>query len=832
MDGTVIFSPTVANSYVYIGALNSPFYQLNASNVSQQIANFTVSSYSTASSSAVANGYVYLQMTDQFYQLNASNVSQQIASYGISSSSSGPSPAIANGYVYIGNQDYNFYQLNASNISLPNVCFESWSCGNWRSCSGGIQTRSCIDANACETTASKPAESQSCQEFFSSRRSEGGGESSVSKSFIEISPSKPVEMLISTSEMDLTSIVLNVNETITNSSIMIKSKTNNTNLKIGLPTGRIYQTFEVIATGINNTNIVNSTFNFRVNKTWLLENNITIHFKKDSYWLIENGIVGNIKLYRIPGGEADWTPLTTSFSKQDEKYYYFYSTSPGFSTFVIFFNKYDCLPNSARCSGTQVQLCLGNATWLETESCDYKCDNGKCIDGFSKSNQFYFLIILIIGATIIIVLAILRKTSQRKKKKEEKVLEKFSLQKISLLQKIKRNFKKHQKENEEKRILRKARQKRKLEERKEKLKEIKIETKAKVRKIFGLLKSTLQKLNPFQKIKIAFRRYQKKSEEKRILRKAKLHNREIEQRRIRIQEKNKQRRELQERKEELKKIKIEVKAKFREFFGLLNLNLRKFNPIQKIKKKLEKYQRKREERINLRELVRQKKRIEEKQGQIAKRNKQRRRLKKLKETKIETKAKVRKIFGLLKSTLQKLNPFQKIKIAFRRYQKKSEEKRILRKAKLHNREIEQRRIRIQEKNKQRRELQERKEELKKIKIEVKAKFREFFGLLNLNLRKFNPIQKIKKKLEKYQRKREERKMLKKIELQKRKIEQKRMQIQEQRKQIKELKERKKKTNPADFTLDNRNQIKREEIERKYRIEKLKQLKDRMNSNKK
>ena len=663
MDGTVIFSPTVANSYVYIGALNSPFYQLNASNVSQQIANFTVSSYSTASSSAVANGYVYLQMTDQFYQLNASNVSQQIASYGISSSSSGPSPAIANGYVYIGNQYYNFYQLNASNISLPNVCFESWSCGNWRSCSGGIQTRSCIDANACETTASKPAESQSCQEFFSSRRSEGVGESSVSKSFIEISPSKPVEMLISTSEMDLTSIVLNVNETITNSSIMIKSKTNNTNLKIGLPTGRIYQTFEVIATGINNTNIVNSTFNFRVNKTWLLENNITIHFKKDSYWLIENGIVGNIKLYRIPGGEADWTPLTTSFSKQDEKYYYFYSTSPGFSTFVIFFNKYDCLPNSARCSGTQVQLCLGNATWLETESCDYKCDNGKCIDGFSKSNQFYFLIILIIGATIIIVLAILRKTSQRKKKKEEKVLEKFSLQKISLLQKIKRNFKKHQKENEEKRILRKARQKRKLEERKEKLKEIKIETKAKVRKFF-------------QKIKRKLEKYQKEREERRNLRKITLHNQEAEQRVIQIQEKNRQIKKLEER---------------------------------KILKKIE--------------------------------------------------------------------------------------------------------------------LQKRKEELKKIKIEVKAKFREFFGLLNLNLRKFNPIQKIKKKLEKYQRKREERKMLKKIE-------QKRMQIQEQRKQIKELKERKKKTNPADFTLDNRNQIKREEIERKYRIEKLKQLKDRMNSNKK
>jgi hypothetical protein len=42
-------------------------------------------------------------------------------------------------------------------------CSESWSCTAWSACSqGGTQTRTCTDQNACGTTTSKPAESQSC----------------------------------------------------------------------------------------------------------------------------------------------------------------------------------------------------------------------------------------------------------------------------------------------------------------------------------------------------------------------------------------------------------------------------------------------------------------------------------------------------------------------------------------------------------------------------------------------------------------------------------------------------------------------------------------------
>ena len=44
------------------------------------------------------------------------------------------------------------------------LCMESWACGNWSSCSGGQQTRTCTDQNNCGTTAVKPPETQGCVE--------------------------------------------------------------------------------------------------------------------------------------------------------------------------------------------------------------------------------------------------------------------------------------------------------------------------------------------------------------------------------------------------------------------------------------------------------------------------------------------------------------------------------------------------------------------------------------------------------------------------------------------------------------------------------------------
>lgn len=41
-------------------------------------------------------------------------------------------------------------------------CTESWTCGSWSTCDGGLQNRTCTDSNNCGTTDSRPAINQSC----------------------------------------------------------------------------------------------------------------------------------------------------------------------------------------------------------------------------------------------------------------------------------------------------------------------------------------------------------------------------------------------------------------------------------------------------------------------------------------------------------------------------------------------------------------------------------------------------------------------------------------------------------------------------------------------
>lgn len=56
----------------------------------------------------------------------------------------------------------NFSLRKAGSQPNPPQCTEQWQCGQWSACSAGTQTRTCVDANACGTTANKPSESQSC----------------------------------------------------------------------------------------------------------------------------------------------------------------------------------------------------------------------------------------------------------------------------------------------------------------------------------------------------------------------------------------------------------------------------------------------------------------------------------------------------------------------------------------------------------------------------------------------------------------------------------------------------------------------------------------------
>ncbi len=312
------------------------------------------------------------------------------------------------------NTAYSFDGINFD--YLPLVCHENWSCGDWGACSctTQTQTRTCIDAHLCQTYVFRPSETQSCIPINCQTGGHvapqqapsggGGGSFTISKPIVNATSLAPIQITINSTKMDLTGITLSLKKSVENASMNITKVDQTEFLLFGLPIGKLYQLFQIEPTGIVSSDILNATLDFRINKTFLAENNITFHHRDNRYWLVQNDIVGNIAVYRMPTGSNGWMQLATNYTGEDNESYLFKAYTPGFSTFAIFFNKYDCLPNSARCSEDEVQLCLGNATWLVTDHCADTCDNGKCTVSFYKSGQFKFLIGTILTGIFAIVL--------------------------------------------------------------------------------------------------------------------------------------------------------------------------------------------------------------------------------------------------------------------------------------------------------------------------------------------------------------------------------------------------------------------------------------------
>jgi hypothetical protein len=65
---------------------------------------------------------------------------------------------------------------SSSGGSGSSRCVEDWSCGNWSLCDGGVQTRTCTDANTCGSERLMPSIVRSCnvsQEFSVEELDEG-----------------------------------------------------------------------------------------------------------------------------------------------------------------------------------------------------------------------------------------------------------------------------------------------------------------------------------------------------------------------------------------------------------------------------------------------------------------------------------------------------------------------------------------------------------------------------------------------------------------------------------------------------------------------------------
>jgi PGF-pre-PGF domain-containing protein len=216
-----------------------------------------------------------------------------------------------------------------------------------------------------------------------------GAGASQTSAISSITPTEPAVIEITNHYMSATRITINVNAPVSDVSLTITEvNISSGGFQIGFQ-GLPYQAFEITMKNLSNAEIQNASIEFKVNKTELLAHNLTID---------------DVFLYRKPANETDWSALNTTYLSNDTNYYYFSSVTPGFSTFLIFASKEECIPAEKRCFQNQVQFCLGNKRWLISEVCDYKCQNGKCIEKGLQINLNPLVVYPIIGIVVVGVL--------------------------------------------------------------------------------------------------------------------------------------------------------------------------------------------------------------------------------------------------------------------------------------------------------------------------------------------------------------------------------------------------------------------------------------------
>jgi PGF-pre-PGF domain-containing protein len=475
--GADVSSPAIAtigsNTYLYIGGYfySNYLYQLNASNVSQTISNFSTEGL-MHSSPTVADGYVYVGSDDGYmYQLNASNVSLFIGKTYLGSPIE-TSPAYAKGYLYIAAGD-NVYQINASNLSLFTIVDNTPPTVNiltpypstqivWPqstvpividlnelgyceySVDGGITNYTLFPnvygaSSATSWSGGTNILSNGGYTFYAYCNDTSGNRNDTTTVNFTVYyiPSTPEEetpplsttigtgsvpsipagesttVTITNSNIEVNSVTISTTENVSSVSVTVTEvpKTKVGDFVIGVSAGGagIYQALNITARGLNNSQIESASITFRVNISWVEEQ--------------RKATEEDIHLFRRNEITNKWEALNTTYLYNDSQFYYYSAVTPGFSTFVIYFGRYECEPGINRCFENQIQMCLGNATWLVTEKCAYGCDEqGVCLEK-PLSNFDLKILYFVVGVVVfvLIVVFLLRRVPVGKNKSSREV---------------------------------------------------------------------------------------------------------------------------------------------------------------------------------------------------------------------------------------------------------------------------------------------------------------------------------------------------------------------------------------------------------------------------
>ncbi len=284
------------------------------------------------------------------------------------------------------------YSLDGYNYDyLPLVCEEEWSCTDWSICSSsGVQTRTCVDANLCQTYEDKPDESQACSAEPGSTTTSGESAISSQTTVVSMKSGSSTHVDIFEKDLDIIQIIIASNKDIEDAAITVEEINYSDNFKLKNE-GEIYKTFSIFSEEINKTDVINATIKFKIKKAWI----------DDSFLNLSK-----VLLFRNEGnGEGSWNQLNTRITSKDDTSYYFSAFSPGFSLFTVFAYKEECAPNQKKCYGNKLLACSSEKEWGIDRRCLYRCSNNQCV---SADVFLYLIIVILIIAGVIVTMVIVR----------------------------------------------------------------------------------------------------------------------------------------------------------------------------------------------------------------------------------------------------------------------------------------------------------------------------------------------------------------------------------------------------------------------------------------
>lgn len=156
-------------------------------------------------------------------------------------------------------------------------------------------------------------------------------------SFTQITPGAAAIIKNFNADTGLKEIQINVNNNAQNVKVTVtKYDTKPAEVSVE-KIGKVYKYIQVNASNLADK-LSNAKFTIKVNKSWVSSNSLT----KD-----------NVALFRFDSTAGKWNELTTTYASEDDTYYYYDATTPGFSYFAIGEKTVTGQPSTQQPSGQQ-----------------------------------------------------------------------------------------------------------------------------------------------------------------------------------------------------------------------------------------------------------------------------------------------------------------------------------------------------------------------------------------------------------------------------------------------------------------------------------------------